>query len=386
MRRIKRAKITHLSLVPKGANRLPVIYKEDKATDNIDFDLLVKEASNFEERGELLAVVYAPELRDTQGDIASQSVIRKAMHDSARDGLTIDMRHDGKALAKDDIYVAEQFEIQKGDERFKNFKDRDGKDVDVTGGWGVLLKIDSPDLRKLYRTGQWGGVSMMGNAEMVLEKSDDITDEFLTKLTERLTKQPTGDNDMSLTQAQIEESFTKIIKPLSDRLEKIEKGEKPAGSTETVTPPAADANKLVAPVLKADATSDDLKQHRMEMRRYNILKSIDSNKPETLEKAEKELAKLGKEMKPGNKPGKTPTGKDGEEISKEDLQAQIEELQETLAKQERGSNQAGDESNEDDAAGPGGTHKTYTHLSKEAGDRVSRAKAAVARRNGTDKK
>ena len=57
-RRIKNADVQFVTLCPRGANRMSVVYKSD---GHAEFDALHK----FDvERGELLAVVYSPEMRD----------------------------------------------------------------------------------------------------------------------------------------------------------------------------------------------------------------------------------------------------------------------------------------------------------------------------------
>ena len=152
MRRIKKARIQFVSLVPKGANGIATIYKDD---GSFNFGLLVKDAgSAFADKGELVAVVYAPERRDSQGDIASAEVIKEALYESARNGFDIDIRHDGKAVPRDKAFVAESFIVQKNDPRFTDMKDYSGTPVDPTGSWGVVLKIDDQELRKLYREGK----------------------------------------------------------------------------------------------------------------------------------------------------------------------------------------------------------------------------------------
>jgi hypothetical protein len=169
-RRLLKAAITHLSLCPRGMNRLPVIYKSDDGT--VDFDTLVKADSKFAENGELTAVVYAPELRDREGDIASSQVIKEAMYDASKRGIALDIRHNFQAIPKDRAYIAESFIVQKGDPRFCSMKDYEGNAVDVTGGWAVVVKIDDPALRKEYSEGRWNGVSMAGTGTFEVEKSD----------------------------------------------------------------------------------------------------------------------------------------------------------------------------------------------------------------------
>lgn len=192
-RRIKDAKIKFISLVPRGANRLPVLYKSAEQT--AEFSTLTKFD---DERGELLSVVYAPEIRDAHGDIASADCIRKMAHSYAQDGKGVDIRHDEQPVAKDRAFVAESFIVQKGDSRFGDMKDDSGKPVDVAGAWAVLIKVLDQDLRRLYREGKWQGVSMQGPATLELEKNDaeDLHREFLDGLAKRLKGEQPRENDM----------------------------------------------------------------------------------------------------------------------------------------------------------------------------------------------
>jgi len=161
-----------------------VIFKADDQT--LDVELLIKTGDDFLEKGELTALVYAPEHRDTQGDIASAEVIKTMMYDAARDGVSIDVRHDGTALNKTQAYVAESFLVQKADPRFEGIKTYDGTVVDPTGSWGVVMKIDDPVLRQKYRDGEWTGVSMGGTAEVVSEKSDGMAEQVIELLAKHL--------------------------------------------------------------------------------------------------------------------------------------------------------------------------------------------------------
>ena len=119
-RRIRNAKITHVSLCQAGKNKLPVLYKAD-GKDRVRFESLAKATDKFDDQGELLTVVYAPEHRDVDGDIASAEAIKKMAYSFARDGQGLDIEHDGKVLPREDAYVAESFLIAKGDERFADW-------------------------------------------------------------------------------------------------------------------------------------------------------------------------------------------------------------------------------------------------------------------------
>lgn len=226
-RRIKKANVKFISLVPKGANMLPVLYKE--ADQGAEFRALSKLD---EDRGELLAVVYAPEIRDSQGDIASAEVIKQMAYDAAKDGVEIDIRHDGKPVGKDRAYIAERFIVQKGDARFADFKDYQGRPVDVAGGWAVVVKIEDPALKKLYREGAWNGVSLFGPAEVEIEKSqadvDSLVDDLARRIKERdmLTaealKKMLEERDAALL-AKIDERL-KVNAPTPTKTEDVKKG------------------------------------------------------------------------------------------------------------------------------------------------------------------
>jgi len=170
MRRIKKVTVKCLSLCKRGANQLPVLYKAEDGT--VEIQTLTKALPDFEERGELLVVGYAPEHRDSQGDIADAAVCKEMAHTFMHEGANLDIRHDGNLISRERAFVAESFIIQKDDPRFVDFKDYSGKPVDVTNGWGALIKIEDKELRKLFKSEGWNGVSLSGPAE--LEPDDSV--------------------------------------------------------------------------------------------------------------------------------------------------------------------------------------------------------------------
>lgn len=230
-RRIKQAKIRFLSLVPRGANKIATIYKADAGTPDtgtFSIDMLVKGFNN--DRGELTAVVYAPENRDSQGDIASAEVIKDMLYEAAKAGFAIDLKHNEVAVSRDQAFVAESFIIQKGDPRFSDTKDYDGNKVDVTGAWGVVIKIESADLRAQYRDGKWSGVSMGGTALVEQEKSQKEDTMTPAELEAALAK-----SNAALTlalAASLGDVLTKALKPAdapkpdADAIAKAEKDKK----------------------------------------------------------------------------------------------------------------------------------------------------------------
>jgi len=246
-RRIKSADVQFVTLCPRGANRLPVLYKSD---GHVEFDALHKFD---EETGELLAVVYAPEMRDVEGDIASREVVRKMAHSFARNGAAIDIRHDGKPVGKDRAYVAETFVIQKGDARFSGWKDYSGAPVDVTDAWGLLVKVDDPALRKLYRSG-WNGVSLFGPAELEIEKSDPVPDAG------DLAKRMSGESEMKPEDVQklIAENNVTLLDSIKKMLPAAPPAEKPAEKAGVVIKfDPTDAKAVQAHLAKLEAEKVD---------------------------------------------------------------------------------------------------------------------------------
>lgn len=184
--RIKNPKIKFISLCPRGANRMHVFMKSE--------DLLAARVllSKVNPKGELIACVYAPGQVDAQNDWASAEDIQEMARSYMRAGAMLDVMHDGQALSKDDAYVAESFVIQKGDPRFADLKDEDGKQVDPAGGWGVVIQLVRDDLKKLYTDGGWAGVSMGGVGVRTPEsppisKESDMTDEQIKALAKSIT-------------------------------------------------------------------------------------------------------------------------------------------------------------------------------------------------------
>ncbi len=286
-RRITEAKITHISLVPRGANRMPVIFKADDQT--LDLEMLVKADI---EKGELTAIVYAPESRDTQGDIASAAVIKDMMYDAARDGVEIDVRHDGVALAKNQAFVAESFIVQKDDPRFDGIKTYEGQQVDPTGSWGIVLKVDDPALRQKFRDGEWNGVSMGGTAVVESEKADDMTERVVNAMAKALGITDTEDIDMTpqeLTDA-LAKSNESLAKSLLDGIKTVitelvpkkaaahinDGDKKPATDDDDDKKKKKKKAKQTAPAFKGDMTDpDDILTHQRRIALWDLRKDVD---------------------------------------------------------------------------------------------------------------
>lgn len=191
MRRIKHACVKSLALCKRGKNGLATLFKSD---GTMELTTLVKGDA---EKGELLAVAYPKGLVDADGDFADTiEAIESMAHSFLREGAQLDIEHDGKTLSKSQAFVKESFIVQPGDQRFAQWPGSDGKPVDVTGGWAVLLQIDDPVLRKAYRDGEWDGISLFGPA--AVEEVD------LKAASQRVAARMGGMQEIDMTKEELE--------------------------------------------------------------------------------------------------------------------------------------------------------------------------------------
>ena len=272
-----KAKIGFISLCPMGANTIQTMYKSDDGDKNIDLQVLSKDMT---EQGELICCVYAPDMEDSQGDQASAAVIKDFAYDFAKNGGSIDIRHNEKPISKEDIFVAESMIIQEGDERFEKMEDYDGDPVDVTDGWGVVLKVENEELRDLYRSGEWGGVSM-GGMMRVKDTSDDTNIEKILKtIFAPLMKLKNQEKDMSLSDKDLKQVVEVVNKSLEARDEVIaKKAEEVKAAKEKADKEKAVNTKLgigmVKPVLKTDPSEEDINKHRKNLAIFELSKKVD---------------------------------------------------------------------------------------------------------------
>jgi len=262
-RRIKYAKVTHVSLVSRGANKMPVLMKSG---GRVEFQMLFKQA----EEGLLHALVYVPEENgtvDTEGDVAPRTVVKQMAHDFIRNGAHIDVEHDLNVLPADRAAVAETFIVQKGDPRFQGWVDNYGAAVDPTDAWAFIMKLDS-DLQKAVKDGRIGGVSLFGLAEVepIVKSSTSITDTMTEAELKAL---------LVAQNAQLIEAITKALKP---------------AAPETVVTPVAP----VAPIVKTEdvpfvGDRTDLKAVKAHQEKL-FLASLDMSKSADVAKLETYLA------------------------------------------------------------------------------------------------
>ena len=276
-----KAKIGFLSLCPAGANTLRTVYKSAEGDENVELQVITKEMT---EQGELICCVYAPDLEDSQGDQASAEVIKDFAYDFAKTGGSIDIKHNEEALGKDQIFVAESTIIQKGDPRFADIEDYDGDSVDVTGGWGVILKVEDEKLQDLYRSGEWGGISMGGMMQVRDISAETNIEKILNKIFAPLMKLKKQENqDMSLNDKDLKQVGEVVAKAFEARdvatTKKAEEDKIAKEKADKIAAEKADEKKLglgmSEPVLKADPTEEDIAKHRRNLAIFELSKKVD---------------------------------------------------------------------------------------------------------------
>lgn len=288
-----------VSLVKRGANQLPVVYKDDEKRATIS--LLTKAGANFDEDGEILGVVYAPDLEDSQGDVADAAAIKKIQRESTKHGFKLDMQHDGKALSADRAWLAENLIIAKGDERFTGFKDRSGVERDVTGGWGIVVRVEDPELRKQYRSGAWDGFSMAGPAELQDITKDAASPQFerFIKAFETAFNQGGTAAEDEMTEAEMKKALTDNNAALSTSIVEALAKAGVIKAADAAPAPAAKPEPAPAakPVLKFEGdpmNADDVKKHREKLAKAKLAEGVDWNDPDSVSKYEARLAEFSK--------------------------------------------------------------------------------------------
>lgn len=345
-RRIVKANIKYISLCANGATAIPTLYKSDRDSD-WTFNPIVKADM---EKGELTGIIYAPEVRDIHGDIADASAIQEMCYSFAKNGGGVDIYHDGVVLDKARAYVAQSFLVQPGDSRFKDMKTSKGVAFDAAGSWAVVLKVDDPELRKLYREGKWQGLSMGGSGAVRIEKGPHsgkmhrlvqaVADHLGIK-SPRAYHNVTLSGDIDMDQAtltkMLDDHKTDLLKSVKDIVGTIGDAqlEKAAGCLPTDTPEIRAARVVLhkasgtvttgqaavtpapvveaEPLFKGDLTDTKaVAQFTYDVAVYKIRKATNMADPTSVANAQAEIAKLAK-----------PGAADGAEVTAEEQAAGI---------------------------------------------------------------
>lgn len=153
--------VNFISLVDKGANRKPLVYKSDDGSVRFEFPFRVLKSDD--EKGIVYGVVYEPDTVDTQGDWADAVTIERAAHGFMEAGKVrmVDRQHNYDPT---EGAVVESF-IKNGEAR--NYPD--AKD----GAWLVAIK-PSEMIKSDIKSGKIAGFSLAGTGSYK-EKADNST-------------------------------------------------------------------------------------------------------------------------------------------------------------------------------------------------------------------
>ena len=309
-KRYKSLNISFISLCPAGANKLPVVMKsEEDETGNspVTIATVTKAAPDFDKNGELLALVYVPDHADADECVADAEVIKQACQSFASNGMNLDIKHNNLPIPKSNALITESFIVQKDDKRFDGMADKDGKAVDATGAWAVVIKILDAGLKKLYKEGGWHGVSMFGYGATEEIAKEEVTEEAnaLWKVFKALfDKKPQERKVETMTDKEMEDVVQKCTAATAKAFEPILKAlapKEPEKLDLTDAKAVAAHLKTLEGVKKEELDLTDAKSvaaHIKALKVAKMLENVDVNDPASLEEHLEALKKAAE--KPGS--------------------------------------------------------------------------------------
>lgn len=141
MARLTKLGVTYISLVSKPANKLDIVFKSEETEYTEEKQITITKSTP---EGLVYGTVYAPYVKDTDGDWADAETIQKAAHEFLRKGrnANVDVQHDEKPSG---AYVVESYVAEKGE-------------------WNVTIQMDpqSETFGKVQK-GELKGLSMGAN-------------------------------------------------------------------------------------------------------------------------------------------------------------------------------------------------------------------------------
>ena len=186
LRRIKKLWVEFISLVDSGANRKTIIWKSVSDTpDGQPLNHEIKIAKVREDQRMVYGIVYAPEMVDTDGDIASAEVIKDAAYNFMMEKNVdhVDKQHNENP---DFGVVVESWIVRKDDQLFP-----EPENVDA---WAVGIYVKDDAAWDAIKKGEITGLSIGGNS-----------------IVEDLFKSDKEIEDMKITETQIYESVKKAF-------------------------------------------------------------------------------------------------------------------------------------------------------------------------------
>jgi hypothetical protein len=166
---LKDAKITHISLVDKGANGVPFAIIKEEGAETVQKSIVIAKADKPKQI--VYGVVYQPDVVDAHGDKMSAEEIEKAAHGfmESKNTYNIDKQHD---LEADEGYVVESYiapcDMQLGDQTIKK------------GSWVAGVKVTNDETWAAIEKGEITGFSMWGVGKRVKVEEASSTAESET--------------------------------------------------------------------------------------------------------------------------------------------------------------------------------------------------------------
>jgi hypothetical protein len=278
-KKIINPKITHISLVKKGANGRTFFIAKSDENGNGELTVDAKFFKNIEKSADgrhvLKCVVYAPGEVDSQGDFMDEETIEKFAYDFMKNYRNVDHNHDFEGGFGDVVegYIAPVDMIVNGEKITKGT---------FVGGFEV-----SEEVFEMYKNGEITGVSIGGTGQRVeatVTKSEDNASLVKTIISELKNvfvtkKQYENNNNESQEEKDVEElkklmeAIQKSISAIEEKQENLEKsikeaGEKVDGIEKSVDTKIAEAVEKSTKVEKSD-------KEKMEEERVALTKSVE---------------------------------------------------------------------------------------------------------------
>lgn len=172
MKRIIKALITHISLVPKGANGKDfLIVKNQEREDSLIKSVPILKTDD--DKRLVTGVVYAPDTVDSQGDFMEAEAIEESAHEFMKNYRNIDIKHSFNE--NHNIQVVESY-IAKSDFKINN-------ELIKKGTWLMTIWVNDDEVWESVKRGEFKGFSMGGTGiREEVKKENEMTEEQIREL------------------------------------------------------------------------------------------------------------------------------------------------------------------------------------------------------------
>ncbi|WP_340033469.1 XkdF-like putative serine protease domain-containing protein [Paenibacillus sp. FSL E2-0202] len=174
--KLKDAKITHISLVDKGANGVPFAIIKDAGKNAIQKQVQIAKIDD--DKRIVKGVVYQPDVADAHDDQMDEVEIEKAAHlfMEKQHTYNIDKQHD---LEADKGFVIESY-ISPCDMTL-------GEQQIVKGSWVAAVKVTENDTWEAIKKGEITGFSMWGVGKREeIEEEEEVSKGLLSRIAKAL--------------------------------------------------------------------------------------------------------------------------------------------------------------------------------------------------------